>query len=328
MRLLNATTLQIDTVLPGREPPYAILSHRWTDDEVMLGDVQSRTAHRKASSAKLKGCCDVALSQGLSHVSIDTCCIDQTSSAELSEAINSMFRWYRGAQVCYAYLFDACGEDDYLQSQWFERGWTLQELIAPKECLLGIFNIHMPLLYGEGGENAFIRLQREIISNLNSADDSWLAWGLYIPQKGVRPRFHDAMEGMLAKSPSLFKDSWDVVLVQRGAGTAALRVSVTNADIHVQLPVVTKYGWDELLLGCQLRSDYWSVISIPVINHLGRYYRKSGWTKSVDEELWSGATALNMNSTWGNGNVATLKDLILASGEYIAAEVTGKDANT
>ncbi|KAF6809541.1 HET domain protein [Colletotrichum sojae] len=389
MRLLNATTLRIETVFPGKEPPYAILSHRWTDDEVLLGDIQSGKARSKASFAKLKGCCDVALGQGLSHVWIDTCCIDQTSSAELSEAINSMFRWYRGAQVCYAYLFDACVERDYLQSQWFDRGWTLQELIAPKEvqfyardwtqfgdrtclssslslrtgiaeeyllgsnvwnapiaermswaarrettkpediayCLFGIFNIHMPLLYGEGGENAFIRLQREIISTLNFADDSWLAWGLNIAPKSkpTRDLTCAALDGMLARSPSLFEDSRDVVLVQRGAGTVALGISMTNADIHAQLPVVTEHGRDYLLLGCHMRSDYWNVISIPVINHLGRYYRTRWPTEVYGEELWSGATAFNMNSTWGKRNGATLKDLILASREYLTAEVTGKD---
>ncbi|OCK87060.1 uncharacterized protein K441DRAFT_744120 [Cenococcum geophilum 1.58] len=46
----------------------------------------------------------------------------KNSSTELSEAINSMFRWYQGAATCYA-VFASC--------QQFTRGWTLQELIAP-----------------------------------------------------------------------------------------------------------------------------------------------------------------------------------------------------
>ncbi|ORY08191.1 hypothetical protein BCR34DRAFT_675109 [Clohesyomyces aquaticus] len=65
------------------------------------------------------------------------CCIDKTSSAELSEAINSMFHWYRASARCYAYLSDVDalpGSDDLpdiTHSRWFTRGWTLQELLAP-----------------------------------------------------------------------------------------------------------------------------------------------------------------------------------------------------
>lgn len=132
MRLLNATTLRLETVNPGSEP-YAILSHRWTDDEVLFNDVENGTAHERRGYAKLRGCCDTALSQNLKYVWIDTCCIDKSSSAELSEEINSMFRWYSMAEVCYAYLHDATGEQNYLSSEWFDRGWTLQELIAPKK---------------------------------------------------------------------------------------------------------------------------------------------------------------------------------------------------
>lgn len=67
MRLLNATTLRLETSNPGTEPPYAILSHRWTDDEVLFDDVQNGTAHTKRGFAKLRGCCDVALREGLTH---------------------------------------------------------------------------------------------------------------------------------------------------------------------------------------------------------------------------------------------------------------------
>jgi hypothetical protein len=177
---------------------------------------------------------------------IDSCCIDKTSSAELSEAINSMFRWYQNAQVCYAYLSDVPAIEDldhyrkdseFRRSKWFTRGWTLQELLAPEivvfynhdwveigtkalmsgvirsitnidrgflmgeseikpacvaqkmswasrrkttrledtaYCLMGLFDVNMPLLYGEG-EKAFYRLQLEIIKN--SSDESIFAWG-------------------------------------------------------------------------------------------------------------------------------------------------------
>ena len=65
----------------------------------------------------------------------------ERSSAELSEAINSMYRWYENAQVCYAYLHDvldlsfpvARNNERYATSwpEWFSRGCTLQEMIAP-----------------------------------------------------------------------------------------------------------------------------------------------------------------------------------------------------
>lgn len=63
------------------------------------------------------------------------CCIDKTSTAELSEAINSMFRWYQKASICYAYIEDADTVDDLEKSRWFTRGWTLQELVAPSEVV-------------------------------------------------------------------------------------------------------------------------------------------------------------------------------------------------
>ena len=64
----------------------------------------------------------------------DLCCIDKTSSAELSEAINSMYRWYQESGVCYAYLADV-PPNAFSKSRWFTRGWTLQELIAPSTVI-------------------------------------------------------------------------------------------------------------------------------------------------------------------------------------------------
>jgi hypothetical protein len=91
-----------------------------------------------AGYSKIKQCCAQAALDGYKYAWIDSCCIDKTSSAEFSEAINSMFEWYRDAQVCYAYLADVpSGEDPRLEnsafrrSKWFTRGWTLQELLAP-----------------------------------------------------------------------------------------------------------------------------------------------------------------------------------------------------
>lgn len=137
MRLLNSTTLDLEEFFDDNTPPYAILSHRWLNEEVSLKDMQDGTATKKAGYDKIKRCCDQALKDGFAFAWVDTCCIDKTSSAELTEAINSMYRWYQNAAVCYAYLADVTTNDpandgSFGESVWFTRGWTLQELIAPK----------------------------------------------------------------------------------------------------------------------------------------------------------------------------------------------------
>jgi len=220
-------------------PKYAILSHTWGPDteEVTYKDMVDGTGKSKAGYDKIGFCGEQARRDGLQYFWVDTCCIDKTNHTELSEAINSMFRWYRNAARCYVYLSDVTSRyydkiDPSLQtwrpafqnSRWFTRGWTLQELIAPLSveffcsrgwrlgdkklleqqlhditgiavpalqgaalsefdvnermswarlrttkrpedmayALLGIFGIHIPLIYGEGMLNAFSRLQLEI----------------------------------------------------------------------------------------------------------------------------------------------------------------------
>ncbi|RYP73422.1 hypothetical protein DL769_004224 [Monosporascus sp. CRB-8-3] len=276
MRLINVRTGELGEVFPEQAPPYAILSHVWDGvNEVTFQEWARRdtdeAVRRKSGYQKIAGACQQAINDDLEWLWCDTNCIDKTSSAELSEAINSMFAWYRNSQLCYAYLDDvdirstratrssgstAGGskknvEDNgpasvdiedvhplLAKSRWFTRGWTLQELLAPSRevffardwtalgdrnqlsrsisditrihigalrdretiwqysvaqrmswaanrqttqeedmayCLLGIFKIHMPLLYGEGIAS-FQRLQRAIIKL--SDDQSILAWGV------------------------------------------------------------------------------------------------------------------------------------------------------
>jgi hypothetical protein len=119
-------------------PPYAILSHTWgsDDDEVTIQNLKNGTASTKAGYRKIQFCSDQATKHGLRFCWIDTCCIDKTSSSELSEAINSMYAWYQKASRCYVYLSDVSSHGDMQtkvlhESRWFKRGWTLQELIAP-----------------------------------------------------------------------------------------------------------------------------------------------------------------------------------------------------
>ncbi|KAJ4152384.1 hypothetical protein NW754_004178 [Fusarium falciforme] len=277
MRLLKVASvdspqgLEMVDFSPNSIPPYAILSHTWTDDEVIYTDVIANTAKQKSSYHKIEYTCRQALTDGYEYAWADNCCIDKRSSAELSEAINSMFEWYSKAKRCYAYLTDCPGDVDtttldseFTSSRWFTRGWTLQELVAPKDLifygenwvrigekralsqtlssitgidedilinirpiqsasvakrmswaasrettrpedvaysLMGLFNVNMPMLYGEG-DRAFLRLQEEIMKQ--SDDQSIFAW----TDRDASP---DAHHGLLAKSPTNFRFSNSVV---------------------------------------------------------------------------------------------------------------------
>jgi hypothetical protein len=93
MRLLNAKSLKLTQFNARDTPPYAILSHTWGSDEVTFQDINAPNPDAKQVSAKIVGCCRQACADGLDWVWVDTCCIDKTSSSELSEAINSMYAW-------------------------------------------------------------------------------------------------------------------------------------------------------------------------------------------------------------------------------------------
>lgn len=153
MRLLSRREdgeFSLDEFL-GNIPAYAILSHTWgsKDDEVTYQDLQRKAGKEKAGYRKLSFCGEQAAKDGLRYFWIDTCCIDKSSSAELSEALTSMFRWYQNSVHCYAYLSDVSvnkrkvDHDDldhswmssFQESKWFTRGWTLQELIAPRTVI-------------------------------------------------------------------------------------------------------------------------------------------------------------------------------------------------
>lgn len=132
--------------------PYAILSHRWglSTEEVTFEDMGKGSGRDKAGYNKIEFCGQEAVKDGLKYFWVDSCCIDKTSQTELSEAINSMYWWYSRAARCYVYLsdvstamFDKTYVDPYADPQnifmpefrasvWFSRGWTLQELLAPR----------------------------------------------------------------------------------------------------------------------------------------------------------------------------------------------------
>ncbi|KAI8633251.1 heterokaryon incompatibility protein-domain-containing protein [Xylariaceae sp. FL1651] len=137
MRLLNVKTLKLEDFLSDRKrPKYAILSHTWLEEEVLFNHIETlelSALEKLKGFAKVKGSCARAQADGYNYIWIDTCCIDKSSSAELTEAINSMWSWYRQSDICYAFISDTKKGDknSFRKSRWFKRGWTLQELIAP-----------------------------------------------------------------------------------------------------------------------------------------------------------------------------------------------------
>ncbi|KAF1929370.1 HET-domain-containing protein [Didymella exigua CBS 183.55] len=140
MRLLstNTKTLRLHE-FPTDIPEYVILSHTWLDaGEVQFEDIEKPEVHNLPGYSKLLAACRQAMNDGFEWIWIDTCCINKNSSAELSEAINSMYSWYWQAEICYAYLVDVPANEDhttpkssFAKSRWWTRGWTLQELLAP-----------------------------------------------------------------------------------------------------------------------------------------------------------------------------------------------------
>jgi tetratricopeptide (TPR) repeat protein len=243
MRLLEIQhdgALRLTKDLHGDDsvPAYAILSHTWHEDEVTFDDLKHETGTHKAGYEKICFSAQQAQHDGLRYFWVDTCCINKADAVELQDAINSMFRWYRDAAKCYVFLSDVPGpgqeliattgvpawEQAFRSSRWFTRGWTLQEMLAPRHVsffsrdwkhlgdrrqlghciqeitgipiaaisgasldnfsvdeklswssrrqttrkedraysLLGIFNVFMSLIYGEGEENAFRRLKKKI----------------------------------------------------------------------------------------------------------------------------------------------------------------------
>ncbi|KAL3419620.1 HET domain-containing protein [Phlyctema vagabunda] len=159
MWLLNTHTFELreGSLSFFKEEGYAILSHRWVGQEITFDQIKTHTEELKSTETpatpqlrKIRYACDTAKALGLNWIWNDTCCINKVSATELAEALNSMFKWYREAKICLAYLFDVKQDDDLgkskssassifnkfetdIPSVWFSRGWTLQELLAPRQ---------------------------------------------------------------------------------------------------------------------------------------------------------------------------------------------------
>jgi len=345
MRLLHAMSMRLKSFEENAMPQYAILSHTWGEDEVSFQDIHGPDAASKSGYKKIRYVCEHALEAGLQYAWIDTCCIDKKSSAELSEAINSMFRWYHKAIYCYAYLADVPDGTDvhtetsaFATSRWFTRGWTLQELLAPTDlmffstdglylgskrelgkeiseittigeeylhgeaplsqasiakrmswascrtttrtedlayCLLGIFDINMPLLYGEGGK-AFIRLQEEIMRN--SDDQSLFAWGFRDVRLLSANSLLDSADpfGPFAKEPGAFKDSGHIIPDELEPPTAAFTMS-TNKGLQMKIRVdllLSRFSSPIAILACRPEEKFLWLIGIPI-----RFYSEDSFMR-------------------------------------------------
>lgn len=353
MRLIDTTSLELEEYFGDDIPKYAILSHTWGNDEITFQDFQDAQREEKhgmkSGYLKISGTCAKALEYGLDYAWIDTCCIDKTSSSELTEAINSMFRWYEKFLRCFVYLSDVPTIDSLIKdmeeweirvwesnsrefparaskfaaSRWFTRGWTLQELLAPEDVdfydsswkfvgsrsslslllsiitrievdvirmphvmhsptisaatkmswaayrttkriedraysLIGIFGVHLPLLYGEG-DNAFQRLQQEIIKGSNDESIFVSNWhGDLLPQ-----------------SPAAFRDGGRIVPwtgSQSGVLNTHEPYSLTNMGLHIHIPLLKGSENRQFIgvLACRYRDDFRGPIGLDLRAARGR----------------------------------------------------------
>ena len=115
---------------------YVTLSHRWGRREPLLGEIKGHCIHTILDPTdglvKLQQFCATACERGYMWAWSDTCCIDKDSSVELQEAIGSMYSWYQHSALTIVHLADVKDADSLSRSEWFQRGWTLQELLASK----------------------------------------------------------------------------------------------------------------------------------------------------------------------------------------------------
>ncbi len=332
---ITATTLFLNTMLPEQRrllvPLPRLLSRklkRWSRRACHRVTLRDPFLWPAGLSSKVRRACAIARVNGHRYIWIDSCCIDKTSSAELSAAINSMYRWYRRSSVCYAFLSDVPShgalsdrhwtpgyyQGRFQRSRWFSRGWTLQELIAPRVVvflnedwqfigtkashahlveratgidvlvltgemelrevsvarrlswaslrlttvvedgaysLLGIFDINMPTLYGEG-LRAFVRLQEEIIKR--NPDQSLFAWGapylkdLPLPLDSEEPRrfsFNPHVsigpsKGLFASYRDTFRDAATYRAIPHNV--LAQRLGIPEPDLLPPTYVSTPYG--------------------------------------------------------------------------------------
>lgn len=368
MRLLETSPTttgvpQLREFIGSDIPPYAILSHTWDADEVTLQQLAAAdlfALHGRARFGKVQQACALARTRDvLDYVWVDTCCIDKTSSAELSEAINSMFAWYRDAEVCYVYLSDLDpGKDDgdlgkrLPACRWFTRGWTLQELVAPRNvlffdrdwnyrgskgelaallstitnipvavlcheaelgdyavarrmswaanrettrledmayCLLGIFDVNLSLIYGEGIK-AFARLQAAILQT--TPDLSIFAW---VDNFDTRTEY----AGVLATRPALFAQCAEMEAAVGDSAYANFTMTTRGIQTDASLIPVMRHGLMPSIVALDTRCHLGGSL-------IGVYIRKIGgslYVRCRPSTLFMGAGDA---ATWQHWLVETL----------------------
>ncbi|KAK7467679.1 hypothetical protein VKT23_004732 [Stygiomarasmius scandens] len=136
-RFIDAKTLQLVKFdVYSTVPPYAILSHRWIPGkEVVYNEFvrPQKETFQKSGCRKIMAACRKALQDGVRYIWVDTCCIEQGNHEDVAANITSMYAYYQNAEICYAYLADVTRTAEWIEaSEWFDRGWTLQELLAPR----------------------------------------------------------------------------------------------------------------------------------------------------------------------------------------------------
>ena len=343
MWLLDTKTLMLRHFITNI-PDYVILSHTWGEDEVSFDDIAQPHAKDMVGYSKILRCCIQAVEAGFEWAWVDTCCIDKRSSAELSEAINSMYGWYWNAAICYVFLSDRSGRDeDFESSRWFSRGWTLQELLAPDViefydsdwtflgtkkslvdeifaatkidkrclldrtaienasiaarlswasergttreedtayCLLGLVQVNMPMLYGEG-TGAFYRLQLEIIKQTN--DHTIFAWS----------PLHTASRftGMFATSPAHFANAAGFrPRTTQTQERQPVTHEMTNRGLSITMPLMTRGAAVVALLDCTDSSGMYFGVQLKLTGpstyrRLGMSLAKMGQREAKDAYL-------------------------------------------
>ncbi|KAK2778626.1 het domain-containing protein [Colletotrichum kahawae] len=234
MKLINVHTLEIEAFNAGEQVPrYAILSHTWGGDEISFHEWITNSGNPSPEYLEKDGClkiinaCSKTRDDKLRYLWVDTIYIDKSSSAELSEAINSMFSWYERATVCIVYMADVEWEDELIHkihtnqyssfgsSRWFTRGWTLQELLAPRKVFF------FTKEWTEIGTKSELMFKISKITGI----DTWDA-----------DKTPDQWQSVLAPSPSVFSNSGSFVATHRNFESAPYQV--TNVGLRIKLPVV------------------------------------------------------------------------------------------
>ena len=384
MRLINTETFELQEFFDSGIPAYAILSHRWEQDEVSYEDMLEGKKSRGVGYAKIRKFCALALRDHFQWAWVYSCCVDEKSSADLTEAINAMFSWYKRAKRCYVYLSDVKKVEDqtaracwpsFLRSEWFTRGWTLQELIAPGHllfydrdwhligsrkdmenditaatgipshafenpwnysiaqrmswasqrktsraediayCLLGLFNVRMPIVYGEGAF-AFQRLQEEIIKV--SGDETIFVWSRRQTSFDHGP--------LMADSPACFAACGEVISTDKfwrkpySMTNRGLKISTSLYD-DPQNPKAAESKYNDFLMPLNCQSEIWHTVTsredqnmeIPQLALRVRSYESlsdaivsydiTGWCKMPAEAKQVESTKtiyITQNSMWGS----------------------------